>query len=409
MAANNKKMSSGTLALLILGMLASGTLNTLTTKIQFTLTSVGMDGEVETFKKPWFGTLNMLQAMLYVLLVEQVFVGCTMCRKGHGLETPLMDSDVATQPSMTWTRKVIMVAIPAAFDLLATALCCIGIMYIPASVWQILRGSAIVFCALFSVLFLKRCMFGFHYIGILLCVTGVALVGFASVMGSSDSASGSSDPTEAMFGMFLVVSGQVVQAAQVIAEEWLMKDVDLPAMQIVGFEGFWGVLMMIFIVYPILYIVPGDDHGSYESFTDTMVCISNSPQVMVVVVAYVFSCGTFNATGIAITGALSAVHRMMIDASRTTVIWAFGLYVHYFYDETSKFGEALTPYSGLQLFGFVVLVCGQAVYGEVLRIPGLYYPPKVQMQQFSSPGAVINLSSPLPKHVDHVSLDGLED
>merc|ERR1719487_970251 len=193
-------------------------------------------------------------------------------------------------------------------------------MYIPASVWQILRGSAIVFCALFSVWFLKRGMFGFHYIGILLCVTGVALVGFASVMGSSDSASSSSDPTEAMFGMFLVLLGQVVQAAQVIAEEWLMKDVDLPAMQIVGFEGFWGVLMMMFIVYPILYITPGDDHGSYESFADTVACISNSPQLMAVIAAYLFSCATFNATGIAITGALSAVHRMMMDASRTTVI-----------------------------------------------------------------------------------------
>merc|ERR1719487_1250538 len=157
-------------------------------------------------------------------------------------------------------------------------------MYIPASVWQILRGSAIVFCALFSVWFLKRTMYAFHYIGILLCVLGVALVGYASVMGSSEGSAGSSDATEAALGMVLVLLGQVVQAAQVIAEEWLMKDVDLPAMQIVGFEGFWGVLMMIFIVYPILYIVPGDDHGSYESFTDTMVCISNSPQVMAVVV-----------------------------------------------------------------------------------------------------------------------------
>lgn len=27
---------------------------------------------------------------------------------------------------------------------------------------------------------------------------------------------------------------------QVIAEEWLLNDVDLPAFQIVGFEGIWG-------------------------------------------------------------------------------------------------------------------------------------------------------------------------
>lgn len=39
--------------------------------------------------------------------------------------------------------------------------------------------------------------------------------------------------------------------------------------------------------------------------------------MQLVVLIYLFSCGTFNITGIAVTGALSAVHRMMLDASRT--------------------------------------------------------------------------------------------
>merc|ERR1712113_913049 len=114
-------------------------------------------------------------------------------------------------------------------------------------------------------------------------------------------------------------------------------------------------------------------------------------------VLYLFSCGTFNATGIAVTGALSAVHRMMLDASRTTVIWAFGLAVHYYWDESSPFGEAWTPFSILQLFGFVVLVSGQAVYGEVLKVPGLKYPKsEASPMKLATPGS-INLSSPLPR------------
>ena len=39
--------------------------------------------------------------------------------------------------------------------------------------------------------------------------------------------------------------------------------------------------------------------------------------LLCVVMIYLVSCGTFNITGIAVTGALSAVHRMMLDASRT--------------------------------------------------------------------------------------------
>lgn len=42
-------------------------------------------------------------------------------------------------------RKIALVAVPAASDLLATALAAIGIMYIPASVWQMLRGALVGF------------------------------------------------------------------------------------------------------------------------------------------------------------------------------------------------------------------------------------------------------------------------
>merc|ERR1712083_278489 len=115
------------------------------------------------------------------------------------------------------------------------------------------------------------------------------------------------------------------------------------------------------------------------------------------VITYLFSCGTFNITGIQVTAALSAVHRMMMDASRTLVIWAFGLYVHYYIDENSLFGEAWTDYSYLQMIGFAVLVAGQAIYGEVLKVPGFHYPEVgVEDQQvLRSPAASTLLPSPL--------------
>ena len=52
--------------------------------------------------------------------------------------------------------------------------------------------------------------------------------------------------------------------------------------------------------------------------------------MQLVVVIYLFSCGTFNITGIAVTGALSAVHRMMLDASRTWLakIGGYDTHIH---------------------------------------------------------------------------------
>lgn len=403
------KSSSGAIAFYVIGMLLTGTLNTLTTKIQFTLQSVGIDGQTKTFAKPWFGTFNMLLAMFMVGLVDAGVRRCCLS-SSKDLHESLLDVSSPNGPSAEATRpradtepaekrrKILMVCIPAAFDLAATAFCCIGILYIPASVWQMIRGSSLVFCAIFSITFLKRKMYSFNWLGLALCVTGVITVGVANVLGGSSSSS-NGDVGGLIFGMGLVLLGQVVQAAQVIAEEWLMKDMDLPAMQIIGYEGMWGILLMIVVVYPMLYVLPGSDLGHQEDPFDTAAMITNSRTVEACVLVYLFSCGTFNATGIAVTGALSAVHRMMLDASRTMVIWAFGLTWHAYYPD-SPIGEAWTPYSYMQLGGFVVLVLGQSIYGEVLKVPCLEYPPPVvDTQMFVSPKAM-TMASPLPRRAE---------
>ena len=55
-----------------------------------------------------------------------------------------------------------------------------------------------------------------------------------------------------------------------------MKDVNLPAVEIIGFEGIWGVLMMVVLVYPALWFIPGPDHGHQEDLVDTLVMFYNS-------------------------------------------------------------------------------------------------------------------------------------
>eukprot|EP00933_Yihiella_yeosuensis_P066366 TRINITY_DN70615_c0_g1_i1.p1 TRINITY_DN70615_c0_g1~~TRINITY_DN70615_c0_g1_i1.p1 ORF type:complete len:425 (-),score=42.86 TRINITY_DN70615_c0_g1_i1:60-1334(-) len=382
----------------VVTMLATGTLNTITTKIQFTLTSIGMDGKEEDFRKPWFGTFNMLFAMSLVLLVERVFSFLASCICGFQQTMSAQEEALmfcAPPSKLSRRQKIILVAYPAAFDLAATALACTGIMFIPASVWQMLRGATIIFATLFSITFLKKKMLCFNWIGVLICVVGVTIVGLASILGTeSESGTQYKDTKLVVFGIVLTLLGQVVQAAQVIAEEYLMKDVDLPAVEIVGWEGIWGVLMMVLFIYPLLYVLPGPDHGHREDVFDTLVLFRNNSEIQLVVTLYLFSCGTFNLAGIAVTGALSGVHRMMLDASRTVVIWAFGLFVHYRVDSSSKFGEEWNSHSYLQLVGFFILLTGQAIYGEIIKIPGIQYPEPLEekdVQIFASPTAELNM------------------
>merc|ERR1719277_780810 len=154
---------------------------------------------------------------------------------------------------------------------------------------------------------------------------------------------------------------------------------------------------MLMIVFPVLYAIPGNDNGHMEDELDSFAMLRSSVPLLIMILVYTFSCCTYNMSGIAVTGALSAVHRVMLEAFRTSIVWVFGLIVHYYFDPASPFGEAWTPYSWIEVLGFIVLMLGQAVYGEMVKIPGLAYPEhKLDEQQLASPGAMRNLASPLP-------------
>jgi drug/metabolite transporter (DMT)-like permease len=389
-------------------MLLFGSLNTITTKIQFTMKSTGLcDDDGERFRKPWFGTFNMFAGMMLALVAQRLF--SLLCRRRKtSMEASLLDQSPVpdfsspgadlniSEATLSYRQKVFFVCIPSAFDLVATGLSQVGMLFLPASVWQMLRGCEIVFAAMLAVTCLKREMFAFNWLGLFLCIIGVTLVSLSNIWGGS-AEPGIGDKSQLILGMTMVVLGQVVQAAQVIAEEWLLKDVDLPEVEIIGYEGMWGLILMIVIAFPVLWLLKGSDCGHMEDPFDSLAMIYNSPKLLGMVLLYIFSCATYNVTGIAVTGSLSAVHRTMLEASRTSLIWVFGLTVHYYVDDKSLFGETWTPYSWLQLLGFVVLMVGQSVYGEMLKVPWLNYPVKpMGAVEFASPGAM-KLSSPLPR------------
>ena len=372
----------------IIGLLVFGSLNTLTTKIQFELSSIGMDGEGKHFKKPWFGTLTMFLGMVIVLGIHFVNVMMRRSKQKVDNEVHLLESaskKPAVREASFWEASK-LIAIPAILDLLATALCFVGILYNSASVFQMLRGSMIIFSAFLSVLVLRKKLHGYHWTGVGICCLAIVVVGYSNMMAASGSSSESTVPqSKVVFGMSLIILGQVIQASQVVLEEKLLRGYTIEPFQIVGMEGVWGSLAMLFIFFPALYMIPGSDaSGCQENLYDTMLMMSNNKSLQYLVLLYVFSVFTYNMSGIMVTYALSAVHRTMLEASRTAVIWIVDLVIHYWICPTSSFGETWTSWSWLQLVGFGLLILGQSIYSELIMLPGFYYPPRPIVAQIES-------------------------
>jgi drug/metabolite transporter (DMT)-like permease len=330
----------------------------------------------------------MFLGMVIVLGIHFLNVLMRQSRKTGDIEVHLLESgkDKPAVKQATFWEASKLIAIPAILDLLATALCFVGILYNSASVFQMLRGSMIIFSALLSVLFLRKRLHAYHWAGVGLCCLAIVVVGYSNMMATSSSSTPSDIPqSKVVFGMALIVLGQVIQASQVVLEEKLLRGYSIEPFQIVGMEGVWGSLAMLLVFFPALYLIPGSDAGgAQENLYDTIVMMQNNKNLQYLVLLYVFSVFTYNMSGMLVTYALSAVHRTMLEASRTAVIWLIDLVIHYYICPSSSFGETWSSWSWLQLLGFGILILGQSVYSELVQIPGLYYPPRPIVAQIES-------------------------
>nr|CAH8834017.1 unnamed protein product [Trichobilharzia regenti] len=255
--------------------------------------------------------------------------------------------------------------LPTLCDLLGSTLSGIGLLYIDASIWQMLRGSLIVFAGILSTIFLKRRLRYFHWIGIMITVIGLALVGSKSVFSVH---SVKSSITQSAIGLVLVLAGTFTSAAQMIVEEVFLKSRGFHPLQAVGMEGIFGCILMCAIALPAVHYIPGNDlNGSYENVIDAIYQIGSNYVLLGNCILYVLSIAFFNYCGLSITRSLSSVHRTLIDSLRTAFVWICSLILYYAVGP--PYGEPFTVGWGLiEIDGFALLIIGTLVHNRVLDI-----------------------------------------
>lgn len=247
-----------------------------------------------------------------------------------------------------------------------------------------LRGSMVIFSAIFSKFFLKRELHASHWIGVATVAFALLVVAFSALMPNKDkhpesSGLSSSDrPFHAttgqqVIGCLLVVVAQIIQASQIVVEEFLLHEVDLHAVLIVGLEGLWGGLMCSLLLFAVHWIPP--PYG--EDILDTLYMLTHNPKILLTGLAYATVILFYNLFGMYVTQTTSAVVRTILEGLRCACIWVADLFIHYVITSNEQFGEKWTNWSYLQLCGFLFLLLGMWVYNGIVRIEGLYYaPPK---------------------------------
>ncbi|GBF91089.1 hypothetical protein Rsub_04758 [Raphidocelis subcapitata] len=350
------------------GLIVFGTTTSLFAKVVYELESVGLDGKVKLFQKPWAMTLTMFIGMTFCLPVAYYREHLQRKeREDKALEEPLL-GDAAPSHSGIQSgslRETLLLSIPSFFDLVATILMNIGLLSVTASVYQMMRGAEMLFAAVFAVTFLHRALNRFHLMGISCCVAGIGLVGMSSIFSGEGSSTHPVSTDQMLMGMGLIVASQAVQAAQLTFEDFFMADLAMDPMKIVGFEGVFGTLLMVFVMLPIAYFLPGGEGtGLHENTLDTLTMIKNSGSLKAVLLIDMFALLAYNISGMLVTGHLGAVFRTVLETMRTLFVWMLGLLLFYTPLGMGRLGESWTAWSPLQALGFVILVAGTLVYGR---------------------------------------------
>merc|ERR1712165_365104 len=108
-----------------------------------------------------------------------------------------------------------------------------------AQVFQMLRGSIMIFVGIFSRIFLKKQLEWFRWMGMAVIFTGICIVGGADFLQESDLGS------DAVIGDVICVCAQVIAACQFVYEEKFIAKYNSHPLKVVGSEGIFGFLALI--------------------------------------------------------------------------------------------------------------------------------------------------------------------
>ncbi|KAJ3891380.1 hypothetical protein GG344DRAFT_88311 [Lentinula edodes] len=279
----------------------------------------------------------------------------------------------ASRPLSGWS--ILLLWIPAACDLTGTTLMNVGLLYTPVSIYQMTRGSLVLFVGFLSVVFLRRRLWLYQWTSLIIVMGGVALVGFSGSLikdtvkealnsllvkanGNADlpppESTETPEATTVLVGVFFILFAQVFTATQFVVE----GHYSVPPLVAVGYEGLFGVITIL-VFFPILAIPAVSSKSIFFDIPRGWHQMVDTPSVLWSGVVIACSIALFNYFGLSVTRHVSATARSLVDTCRTLVIWLVSLGLGW--------EKLLWPISLLQVLGFGLLV--YFLFNNLVAVP----------------------------------------
>ena len=238
-----------------------------------------------------------------------------------------------------WTKSWLFI-FPACCDVAGSSLLYVGLSLTSASSYQMIRGSTIIFTGLASRVFLRKHLFWYKWVGMLIILIGLFFVGSSdlNIQRCTDSTNDvkcdeNEEKIHSILGDTIILGACIVLAFQVVFEEKLLKKYDIAPLEAVGWEGFYGFSLYTTILAAMAHIGTSSKEWGHsplppfylEDALDGLVQLGNDSDLLLVFCLIILSLCVFVVIALTITQELSATTRTVIDSLRTLNIWAISL------------------------------------------------------------------------------------
>ena len=251
--------------------------------------------------------------------------------------------------------------------------------------FEMLRGSVIIFTGINSSVFLSQQISLRKWASMIIILIGLIFVGLADVLqlseenGAQDSTSASimgsssanieNDSKCAMnetivsfevIGNIMVVAAQIFFSFQFVYEEKLLNTYDITPLQMVGWEGLYGLTIMSVVLALLSYIDIGSclfSSSPSPPWTladpiDGFVQLGNNQLLLFLFCSHLLLVPFNMYASISVTKEFNATTRMVFESIKCVIVWIVSLCVEW------------QQFQSLQLIGFFIMTGGILMYNH---------------------------------------------
>ena len=248
-----------------------------------------------------------------------------------------------------------------------------------------LRGSKIIFTVINSKLLLKHQISWKKWGSVILVAAGLTIVGLADILQPTDiNGEITSNLTSSAFvsdadikiegindcnlrgkvlsneiiGDIMIIIASLFASFQYVYEEKILNVYDVSPLEVVGWEGFYGFIMMFILLIPLSYIDTGSclfsnspkPPWTLENTSDAFIQLSNNDLLLFLFCSFIVLIAFHNYGGIVLTKQFNATTNQILDSSRCVIVWTVSLCLGW------------QQFKYLQLIGFCVMTTGIFMY-----------------------------------------------